>query len=45
VRLVSLNKMKLSGLFTYQFALKNINLALGAIRSGEAGRELAHLID
>jgi S-(hydroxymethyl)glutathione dehydrogenase/alcohol dehydrogenase len=40
VRLVKLGRMKLDGLFTHEYALDDINAALGAIRSGEAGRVL-----
>ena len=40
IRLVHAKKMKLEGLFTHRFALKDINLALDALRSGEAARVL-----
>ena len=32
--------MKLDGLFTHKFSLANINDAIAALRSGEAGRVL-----
>jgi S-(hydroxymethyl)glutathione dehydrogenase/alcohol dehydrogenase len=43
IRLVEKGKMKLDGLFTHEFALDDINDALIAIRSGEAGRVLLNM--
>ena len=43
VRLVEQGKMKLDGLFTHEFGLDEINTALDAIRSGEAGRVLVRM--
>jgi len=43
VRLVAQGKMKLDGLFTHEFGLAEINTALDAIRSGEAGRVLIRM--
>jgi S-(hydroxymethyl)glutathione dehydrogenase/alcohol dehydrogenase len=43
IRLVDEGKMKLDGLFTHEFALDDINPALDAIRSGEAGRVLIRM--
>ncbi len=43
IRLIKQGKMKLDGLFTHEFALNDINEALRAIRSGEAGRVLINM--
>ena len=43
IRLIQQGKMKLAGLFTHEFALDDINSALAAIRSGEAGRVLINM--
>jgi Zn-dependent alcohol dehydrogenase len=43
IRLMKQGKMKLDGLFTHEFPLDRINLALEAIRTGEAGRVLIKL--
>jgi S-(hydroxymethyl)glutathione dehydrogenase/alcohol dehydrogenase len=43
IRLLEHGKMKLEGLFTHEFALNDINAALSAIRSGEAGRVLINM--
>lgn len=43
IRLMRQGKMKLDGLFTHEFFLNEINLALKAIRTGEAGRVLIRL--
>ena len=40
IRLVNQGRMKLDGLFTHEFSLANINDAIAALRSGEAGRVL-----
>ena len=40
IRLVNQGLMKLDGLFTHKFSLANINDAIAALRSGEAGRVL-----
>ena len=40
IRLVNQGLMKLDGLFTHKFSLANINVAIAALRSGEAGRVL-----
>ena len=40
IRLVNQGLMKLDGLFTHEFSLANINDAIAALRSGEAGRVL-----
>jgi len=43
IRLMDQGRMKLDGLFTHEFALDDINAALDAIRSGEAGRVLIRM--
>ena len=40
IRVVNQGLMKLDGLFTHEFSLANINDAIAALRSGEAGRVL-----
>ena len=40
IRLIKQGKMKLDGLFTHSFDLANINQAIQALRTGEAGRVL-----
>ena len=43
IRLVNQGRMKLDGLFTHEFPLDQINEALAALRSGEAGRVLIRM--
>ena len=43
IRLVNQGRMKLDGLFTHEFSLTNINDAIAALRSGEAGRVLINM--
>ena len=43
IRLVNQGRMKLDGLFTHEFSLANINDAIAALRSGEAGRVLINM--
>ena len=43
IRLVNQSRMKLDGLFTHEFPLDQINEALTALRSGEAGRVLLRM--
>ena len=43
IRLVNQGRMKLDGLFTHEFSLANINDAIAALRSGEAGRVLINI--
>jgi S-(hydroxymethyl)glutathione dehydrogenase/alcohol dehydrogenase len=43
IRLVDEGKMKLDGLFTHEFSIEDINSAIDAIRTGEAGRVLIRM--
>ena len=43
IRVVNQGLMKLDGLFTHEFSLANINDAIAALRSGEAGRVLINM--
>jgi S-(hydroxymethyl)glutathione dehydrogenase/alcohol dehydrogenase len=43
IRLVNQGRMKLEGLFTHEFPLAKINDAIGALRSGDAGRVLINM--
>ena len=43
IRLVNQGRMKLEGQFTHEFSLANINGAIAALHSGEAGRVLLNL--
>ena len=43
IRVVNQGLMKLDGLFTHKFSLANINDAIAALRSGEAGRVLINM--
>ena len=43
IRLVNQGRMKLDGLFTHEFSLPDINDAIAALRSGQAGRILINM--
>ncbi|MCX6239048.1 MAG: zinc-binding dehydrogenase [Bacteroidia bacterium] len=43
IRLVNQGRMKLEGLFTHEFPLEQINEAIAALRTGEAGRVLLRM--
>lgn len=43
IRLVNQGRMKLDGMFTHEFPLAKINDAIGALRSGDAGRVLINM--
>ena len=43
IRLVEAGKLKLEGLITHEFALRDINEAIQTVRDGEAGRVLVSM--